>query len=241
MTPEQRSLRARLGGLATRASGNLNIESARRAFESRFYEGIPDDLPQLERDRRAGYARKAYFARLAFKSSVARSKRRTRNARRSSNQPVGADQRSGALGLPGPHEAEPDAGGKGTGGESGIRLGAAPSVGGEPTGGSAVHDSEGWAERAHAANASNSRRSFRWRDIGLEEYHDCPYPTACPVPFPRSGYGAAILQDTPSGVVQIAEFGSFAAGKRALRALAAERFAKMLGISVASARDWIDW
>ncbi len=45
---------------------------ARAAFEARFYVGIPEDLPQSERDRRALYARKAYFTELAIASVKAR-------------------------------------------------------------------------------------------------------------------------------------------------------------------------
>jgi len=48
--------------------------AARQAFDARFYDGIPAELPQAERDRRAGHARKAYFTRLALASAKARSK-----------------------------------------------------------------------------------------------------------------------------------------------------------------------
>lgn len=54
------------------AAGKTNTDPARRAFDARFYAGIPEDLPQAERDRRAGFARRAYFAELALKSSRAR-------------------------------------------------------------------------------------------------------------------------------------------------------------------------
>ena len=74
MTPEQRALRSRLGGLTTAARGHVNTAPARAAFAERFYAGIPADLPQAERDRRAASARRLYMAQLAFRSSRARSK-----------------------------------------------------------------------------------------------------------------------------------------------------------------------
>jgi hypothetical protein len=61
MTPEQRALRSRLGGLTTAARGHVNTGPARRAFLDRFYEGIPDDLPSSERDRRARRCSPASF------------------------------------------------------------------------------------------------------------------------------------------------------------------------------------
>lgn len=76
MNEQQRKLRARMGGLATRASGNLNTSAGRAAFDARFYRGIPEDLPVAERDARATAARKLHFARLALASSRARSKKR---------------------------------------------------------------------------------------------------------------------------------------------------------------------
>jgi hypothetical protein len=47
---------------------------AREVFRAQFYKGIPEDLPQAERDRRAEAARRAYFTRLAFLSAKARRK-----------------------------------------------------------------------------------------------------------------------------------------------------------------------
>jgi hypothetical protein len=75
LTPEQRTLRARLAAYRLHAAGKTNTAPAREAFAARFYAGIPDDLPQAERDRRAAWARKAYFAELALKSSRARSRK----------------------------------------------------------------------------------------------------------------------------------------------------------------------
>ena len=72
MTPAQRALRSRLGGLTTAARGHVNTAPARAAFAARFYAGIPDDLPPGERDRRAAAAKRLYFARLAYKSALTR-------------------------------------------------------------------------------------------------------------------------------------------------------------------------
>jgi hypothetical protein len=76
LTPEQRSLRARLGGLATssRHDSKALTAPARAAFDQRFYTQVDpsNELPPAERERRATAARKAYFAGLAFKSAKAR-------------------------------------------------------------------------------------------------------------------------------------------------------------------------
>lgn len=68
----------RIGGLRLAASRDPReyTAPARQRFLERFYEGIPDDLPAKERDRRAMAARKAYFARLAVASARARAHRR---------------------------------------------------------------------------------------------------------------------------------------------------------------------
>ena len=76
MTPQQRSLAARLGAYRMHAAGKTNTQPARAAFEARFYAGIPEDLPPAERDRRASFARQAHFTELALKSSMARSRKR---------------------------------------------------------------------------------------------------------------------------------------------------------------------
>ena len=77
LTPNERSMRGRLGALAVHAAGRTNTAPARAAFAARFYVGIPDDLPQDERDRRAGYARRLHFARLSFLASQARRRKAT--------------------------------------------------------------------------------------------------------------------------------------------------------------------
>lgn len=86
LTPEERSLRARMGGLAVAAkytSTKLN-EPARRAFLARFEQEVDPDgvLAPGERARRAEAAKRLYFTRLAYKSAKARraaSKRRGRS------------------------------------------------------------------------------------------------------------------------------------------------------------------
>jgi hypothetical protein len=49
---------------------------ARHAYEQRFYVGIPTDLPDAERDRRAAAARRAHYQQLALKSLKARRARK---------------------------------------------------------------------------------------------------------------------------------------------------------------------
>jgi hypothetical protein len=83
MTPEQRSLRGRIGAYSLHARYNSReiTEPARRAFLSRFEREVDPDgvLPEAERLRRAEYARRAYFARLALASAKARAARRSRS------------------------------------------------------------------------------------------------------------------------------------------------------------------
>jgi hypothetical protein len=80
LSPSERSLRARLGGLTTAARHDPReiTAPARAAFEQRFYEGIAEDLPPAERDRRAAANRKIYFTRLSLASAATRRKRRGR-------------------------------------------------------------------------------------------------------------------------------------------------------------------
>lgn len=78
LTPEQRSLRARIAAHAMHAKNDTRETTAagRAAFMARFENEVDPDrvLPEAERARRAAQARKAYFAALAFKSSKARRK-----------------------------------------------------------------------------------------------------------------------------------------------------------------------
>lgn len=83
LTPNERSLRARLGGLTTAARHDpLDYTAAARAkcpgslgyFERQV---DPDrELQPAERERRAKAAQKAHFTRLGLKSAQARRRRR---------------------------------------------------------------------------------------------------------------------------------------------------------------------
>jgi hypothetical protein len=76
LTPEQRSLRARLAVLArwSNEDPSEQMKIARSKFDERFYHQVDPDslLPPEERERRAMAARKAYFTALAYKRSRAR-------------------------------------------------------------------------------------------------------------------------------------------------------------------------
>lgn len=76
LTPEQRSLRARLAAHVLHAQGKTNTQPARDAFDARFEAEVDPEgvLPPAERMRRAEHARLAYFSRLALKSAQARQK-----------------------------------------------------------------------------------------------------------------------------------------------------------------------
>ena len=80
MTPEQRSLRARIAAHSRWATQDRRegTAAARAAFADRFEREVDPDgtLPRDERLRRAESARKAYFARLALASSRARQERK---------------------------------------------------------------------------------------------------------------------------------------------------------------------
>ena len=79
LTPEQRSLRARLAAhsLHAQVDSVAHTAPAREAFLARFEAEVDPEgiLPEAERRRRADQARSAYFARLALASSRARSQR----------------------------------------------------------------------------------------------------------------------------------------------------------------------
>jgi hypothetical protein len=78
LTPEQRTMRARIAANAKVAQGKTDTQSARDAFNAKFEREVDPDqvLPLAERAKRAEAARKAYFGRLALRSSIARSKGR---------------------------------------------------------------------------------------------------------------------------------------------------------------------
>ncbi len=76
LTPAERSMRARLAAHVShsRHDPKERTRAARDKFEERFLDEVDPDrtLPEAERLRRAGHARKAYFTRLALKSAQAR-------------------------------------------------------------------------------------------------------------------------------------------------------------------------
>lgn len=78
LTPEQRSLRARIGAHTLHAQGKTSTGAATAAFLTRFEREVDPDatLPPEVRAKRATAARRAYFARLALASSRARSKKK---------------------------------------------------------------------------------------------------------------------------------------------------------------------
>lgn len=79
LTPEQRSLKARIAAHELHARGGTNTKAATAASpaDSTYWERQVDPDGQLdpaERAKRAGHAKSAHFVRLAFLSSKARSK-----------------------------------------------------------------------------------------------------------------------------------------------------------------------
>lgn len=78
LTPEQRILRARMGGYARSAKydGREVTAKARDVFNDWEAKVDPDGLlSPKERKRRAEAARKQHFTDLAYKSSLARAKK----------------------------------------------------------------------------------------------------------------------------------------------------------------------
>ena len=79
LTPEQRSLRARIGGfaLAAKHDPKETTKLARAGFW-RWLEqeyGIPEGLPPAEHQRRLEAAKRAHFSKLAMRSAQVRSRR----------------------------------------------------------------------------------------------------------------------------------------------------------------------
>ncbi|HWH36016.1 MAG TPA: hypothetical protein VNT56_11950 [Acidimicrobiales bacterium] len=74
----ERTLRARLAAhtLHSKVDSAAHTAPARQAFLDRFEREVDPEgvLPEAERIRRAGHARKAYFTRLALASAKARRK-----------------------------------------------------------------------------------------------------------------------------------------------------------------------
>jgi hypothetical protein len=101
LTPEQRSLRARLAVYVRWAKQDPveGTAAARRAFLARFEREVDPEgtLPEPERLRRAESARRAYFTRLAYRSSLVRSarSRAMRKTAQRDGPPPGDDPRDG--------------------------------------------------------------------------------------------------------------------------------------------------
>lgn len=81
MTPEQRSMRARIAAHARWAkTGDRSsaTAAARRAFAERWERQVDPDgvLDPDERARRAEHAERAHFQRMAFKASYSRARRK---------------------------------------------------------------------------------------------------------------------------------------------------------------------
>jgi hypothetical protein len=78
LTPEQRSLRARMGSYALQAKYDMreHTKPAREAFMARFEREVDPDgvLSPAERMRRAEAAKTLHFQKLAWKSAKARRK-----------------------------------------------------------------------------------------------------------------------------------------------------------------------
>ncbi len=80
MTPEERTLRARMAAYTLHAKRDARetTAAARAAFLDRFDRMVDPEgtLPAAERQRRAAAARKAYFTGLALRSAQARRSKR---------------------------------------------------------------------------------------------------------------------------------------------------------------------
>jgi hypothetical protein len=80
LSPEERTLRARIGAHSLHSQRNAKelTAPARRAFLDRFEREVDPKgvLSPTERSRRADHARKSYMMRLALRSAKARRKRK---------------------------------------------------------------------------------------------------------------------------------------------------------------------
>lgn len=80
MTPAERTMRARIAAytLHSRRDARETTAAARTAFLDRFERQVDPEgtLPEAERRRRAGAAKKAYFTKLALRSAQARRRSR---------------------------------------------------------------------------------------------------------------------------------------------------------------------
>ncbi len=106
LTPEQRSIRARIGAFALHAQGGTSTRAGTAAFLARFTREVEaaaaargETLAPAETERRAQLLRRAHFARLALASSRARGNKKP--------APVGEMTGSGQEAQRGRHHAEP--------------------------------------------------------------------------------------------------------------------------------------
>lgn len=80
LTPEERTLRARLGAYAMLANNDVMVTSApgRAAADARFEDQVDPQrlLPEEERRRRAEMARKAHMSKMGLASARARRARK---------------------------------------------------------------------------------------------------------------------------------------------------------------------
>ena len=78
LTPEERSLRARIAALTlhSQVDSRQHTEPARRTFRDSFLEQVDPTgtMPEAERRRRADTAYRAHMTRLALRSAKARRK-----------------------------------------------------------------------------------------------------------------------------------------------------------------------
>lgn len=76
LSPSERSQRARIASWAQKKKHDPKetTRKARETYRASFYQGIPEDLPPAERDRRADAAFREHMARLAYLSARARRK-----------------------------------------------------------------------------------------------------------------------------------------------------------------------
>ena len=74
LTPQQRTLRARLAAYSMHAAGKTSTKAATAASEARWAKQVDPDgvLSPDERDRRIKHAKKAHFTKLAYLSAKKR-------------------------------------------------------------------------------------------------------------------------------------------------------------------------
>jgi hypothetical protein len=82
LTPQERTLRARIAAFSLHAQGGTNTLPARQRFFSRFDREVDPEgvLPEGERQKRAAFARKAYYSKLALRSAQSRRARKNGGA-----------------------------------------------------------------------------------------------------------------------------------------------------------------